>query len=110
MEGLLMNMNATTHAPLNAPHHPDFEAFKPFDLSGLKTYDLTSRPSKVFHDDLGRPVGPDATVATWLDSLPRQLGANDLRRVGAHLCRAHRENRTVAVALGGHVIKTGCAP
>src|SRR5207302_8220036 len=27
-----------------------------------------------------------------------------------HLCRAHREGRTVAVALGGHVIKTGCAP
>ena len=24
--------------------------------------------------------------------------------------RAHREGRTVAVALGGHVIKTGCAP
>jgi deoxyhypusine synthase len=26
------------------------------------------------------------------------------------LCRAHREGRTVAIALGGHVIKTGCAP
>src|SRR4051812_21940655 len=100
----------TTHAALGAPHHPGFEPVKPFDLAGLKTYDLVSRPSKVFHDDLGRPVAPDATVADWLASLPRQLGANDLRRVGYHLVRAHRDGRTAAIALGGHVIKTGCAP
>jgi hypothetical protein len=55
-------------------------------------------------------VAADATVHEWLDSLPGQLGARDLRRVCTHLCRAHREGRTVAAALGGHVIKTGCAP
>ena len=27
-----------------------------------------------------------------------------------HLCRAHDEGQTVVAALGGHVIKTGCAP
>jgi deoxyhypusine synthase len=83
---------------------------KPFDLNGLKTYDLESRPSKVFHEDLGQPVGSDATVAEWLDSLPRQLAGNSLRRVRDHLCRAHEEGHTVVAALGGHVIKTGCAP
>jgi CBS domain-containing protein len=41
-------------------------ATAPFDLHGLKTYDLNSRPSKVFVEDLGRPVGPDATVAEAL--------------------------------------------
>ena len=35
-------------------------AMKPFDLHGLKTYDLQSRPSKVFVDDLGRPLSPPA--------------------------------------------------
>jgi hypothetical protein len=83
---------------------------KPFDLHGLKTYDLLSRPSKVFCEDLGQPLPPGATVAEWLDSLPRQLAGNDLRRVRYHLCRAHREGHTVAAALGGHVIKTGCGP
>src|SRR5689334_16533448 len=83
---------------------------KPFDLNGLKTYDLESRPSKVFHEDLGQPVSPDATVAEWLDSLPRQLAGNALRRVRDHLCRAHEDGRIVVAALGGHVIKTGCAP
>jgi hypothetical protein len=83
---------------------------KPFDLHGLKTYELASRPSKVFVEDLGEPVEAGASVGDWIDSLPRQLAGNDLRRVRDHVCRAHRDGRTVVAALGGHVIKTGCAP
>ncbi len=83
---------------------------KPFDLTGLKTYDLASRPSKVFYEDLGHPVMPTATVGEWLESLPLQLAGKDLRRVREHLCRAYENNRTVVAALGGHVIKTGCGP
>lgn len=82
----------------------------PFDLHGLKTYDLATRPSKVFYEDLGHPVGAGATIGDWLDSLPQQLAGKDLRRVRDHLCRSYREGRTVAVGLGGHVIKTGCSP
>src|SRR5262245_37689415 len=96
-----------THACYNAPHN---QAFRPYDLNGLKTYDLTSRPSKVFHDDLGQPVSAGATVDDWLASLPKQLAANEVRRVCHHLVRAHAEGRTAAAGLGGHVIKTGCAP
>jgi hypothetical protein len=83
---------------------------KPLDLHGLKTYDLASRPSKVFVEDLGRPLAGDATVDDWVESLPRQLAAEGLRRVRDHLLRAAREGRTVVAALGGHVIKTGCGP
>ena len=83
---------------------------KPFDLSGLTTYDLDSRPSKVFHDDLGKPVSPDCSIDDWLSSLPQQLAAQDIRRVTGHIARAAREGRTVAAGIGGHVIKTGCAP
>jgi deoxyhypusine synthase len=95
---------------INPPHHPDFEAHRPIDLSGLKTYDLASRPSKVFHDDLGKTVTPQTSIEDWLDALPKQLAANQVRRVGFHMVRANREGRTVALGLGGHVIKTGCAP
>jgi len=83
---------------------------RPLDLNGLHTYDLASRPSKVFHDDLGKPLAPGATVEDWLDSLPRQLSANTLRRVRFHLARAHAAGRPVVAAIGGHVIKTGCGP
>jgi hypothetical protein len=83
---------------------------QPFDLHGLKTYDLASRPSKVFREDLGNPVDAGAGIGELLDALPRQLAGNHLRRVRDHLCRAHAEGRTVVAALGGHVIKTGCGP
>jgi hypothetical protein len=83
---------------------------KPFDLQGLRTYELRSRPSKVFIEDLGRPLAPGAGIGDWLDSLPKQLAAETLRKVRDHLLRARRDGRTVVAALGGHVIKTGCAP
>jgi hypothetical protein len=95
------------HASFNSAHHA---ALAPYDLSGLQTYDLSARPSKVFHDDVGRPVGPETTISDWFDALPRQLAATELRRVATHLARARQEGRTVGVGLGGHVIKTGCAP
>src|SRR5262245_28487801 len=97
-------------ASTNAPQISSLDPMKPYDLAALKTYDLSSRPSKVFHDDLGRPVDAAASAEDWLLSLPNQLAATDIRRVTNHLCRAHRDGRTVALALGGHVIKTGCAP
>jgi hypothetical protein len=83
---------------------------KPFDLHGLKTYDLESRPSRVFYEDLGRPLDAGSEIGEWIDALPRQLAGNALRKVRDHLCRAHADGRTVVAALGGHVIKTGCAP
>jgi hypothetical protein len=83
---------------------------KPFCLEGLKTYDLQSRPSKVFVEDLGRPVSGGYSPDDWIDSLPRQLAANSLRKVRDHLARAHADGKTVVAALGGHVIKTGCGP
>jgi hypothetical protein len=82
----------------------------PFDLHGLKTYELQSRPSKVFYEDLGRPVGPGATFVDWLDALPRQLAGNDFREVCDHVCRAYMTSRPIVAALGGHVVKTGCGP
>jgi hypothetical protein len=83
---------------------------KPIDLNGLKTYDLQSRPSKVFADELGQLASPSTPIGHWLDTLPRCLAANDLRRVRDHLLRAQRDGRTIVAALGGHVIKTGCGP
>lgn len=83
---------------------------RPLDLEGLRTYSLAGRPSKVFAEELGRPVGPGSTVAEFIASLPAQLAGKTLLRVRDELCRARDGGRTVVAALGGHVIKTGCAP
>ncbi len=83
---------------------------KPFSLDGLRTYELSSRPSKVFIEDLGRPLGGISSISDWVDSLPRQLAAQSLRRIRDHWVRARAEARCVVAAIGGHVIKTGCGP
>ncbi|MBO0697273.1 MAG: hypothetical protein J2P46_02660 [Zavarzinella sp.] len=83
---------------------------EPLDLTGLKTYPLASRPSKVVVGDLGRPVGPSTSIGDFIDSLPRQFAAIELRKLRDHVIRCHREKHTVAAAIGGHVIKVGCAP
>ena len=60
--------------------------------------------------DLGRPSRPGATVEDWLDGLPNQLAGRGLKRLRDAIVRARVEGRPVVAALGGHVIKTGCAP
>ncbi len=84
--------------------------FTPFNLHGLQTYPLQERPSKVFHDEMGRPAKGDESLNEWLDLLPRQLAANSIRTLRDHLCRSFEKGQPVVAALGGHVIKTGCAP
>jgi hypothetical protein len=64
----------------------------------------------VFREDLGTPGTGRENIAAWLDSLPRQLAADHFRRLVRHLVRAHRDHRMIVAAIGGHVIKTGCAP
>jgi hypothetical protein len=83
---------------------------KPIDLSGLKTYPLADRPSKVAIGDLGKVVPPVTAIGDWIDALPRQFAAVELRKLRDHMVRCQREKRTVAAAIGGHVIKVGCAP
>lgn len=80
------------------------------DLQKLRTHSLYDRPSKVQTEHLGRPVGAGATVDQLLESLPDQLAARGLKRWRDAILNAHRKDRQVVAAIGGHVIKTGCGP
>src|SRR4051794_29435165 len=80
------------------------------DLSELRYEPLEERPSKVFLADLGRPAVPGTSLDDWLDGLPGQLAGKGLRRLRDAIVRACRDEKLVVAALGGHVIKTGCAP
>ncbi|HKT79403.1 MAG TPA: hypothetical protein VJP86_04240 [Vicinamibacterales bacterium] len=83
--------------------------YEPFDLSGIKTYPLKSRPSKAKVDDFARPLGPKATVAELLDAMPSMLAARDLGLVAAAIARARRASGSLW-GIGAHVIKTGLGP
>ncbi|HMB07934.1 MAG TPA: hypothetical protein VKP69_29910 [Isosphaeraceae bacterium] len=80
------------------------------DLNELRYEPLGERPSKVGLADLGRPTGPGATLEQWLDGLPGQLAGRELKRLRDAIVAARAAGAPVVAALGGHVIKTGCAP
>ena len=84
--------------------------YEEFDLSGVRTYPLKSRASKVRVDDFARPVAADATVGRLLDSLPDILAGADLKAIVQALVSARRSGGGIIWGLGAHVIKCGLGP
>jgi hypothetical protein len=80
-----------------------------FDLSGLQSYPLASRPSKVRVADFARPAA-GADLAAVVDALPDLLGGADFKAVVAAIRAARAAGRPVIWGLGAHVIKTGLSP
>lgn len=80
------------------------------NLNALRFEPLATRPSKVTLADLGCPAKPGASVDDLLDNLPKLLGAGGLKRLRDAIQIAYRGGQPVVAALGGHVVKTGCAP
>jgi hypothetical protein len=85
-------------------------AYDEFDLSGLKTYPLKSRASKVRVEDFARPVAPGGAVRALVDSLPGILAAADFKAIVGAVTAAKRADAGVVWGLGAHVIKTGLGP
>ena len=83
---------------------------RPLELDKVKTYPLASRKSKVNLDDFARPLGRDASVADFLDSLPNVLAVQSFRQLAARIRRARDLKKPIIWGIGGHVIKTGLAP
>ena len=84
--------------------------YEEFDLSGVRTYPLASRTSKVRTADFARAHERGAPFAAWLESLPRVLGARDLRAVADAVLAARHGGAGIVWGLGAHVIKTGVSP
>ncbi len=82
----------------------------PFDLGRVRTYPLASRPSKVGVGAFGRPHQPGASLANFLDGLPRILAAESLRDLARAAVQARAAAKPVLWGIGAHVVKTGLAP
>src|SRR5438552_300315 len=83
---------------------------EPIDLSGIATYPLASRPSKITTADFAKPSPNDSSLREFLDGLPNILAARELRELARLIREAKQKGRAIIVGLGGHVIKTGLAP
>ncbi|HUL75122.1 MAG TPA: hypothetical protein VLT86_18560 [Vicinamibacterales bacterium] len=84
--------------------------YEPFDLSGVRTYPLAGRTSKVRHDQFAHRWAPETGFSGWIASLPRVLAAADLQAIVQAMQQAHADGRAIVWGLGAHVIKTGLAP
>ncbi|HZE98906.1 MAG TPA: hypothetical protein VE981_17995 [Planctomycetota bacterium] len=81
----------------------------PLDLRGLKTYSIARRRNLVNLRDFG-VLADGAKAADLINSFPSIYAGRDLRVLINDIVRAHKKKKTVAVAMGGHVIKVGCGP
>lgn len=85
-------------------------AIKPQDLSGLKTYSLHDRHSKVTVEHFGTPLKERSTLRSFIESLPDQLLGHDFPELVRRLAKAHRAGRPIIIGMGAHVIKVGLNP
>jgi hypothetical protein len=85
-------------------------ALKPLDFSGLNTYSVHGRFSKVTVANFARPLAPGATLKDFINSLPDQLLGRDLPDLIERLAQARENDRPLLVGLGAHVIKVGLNP
>lgn len=83
---------------------------KPQDLSGLKTYSLHDRHSKVTVEHFATPLKENATLRSFMASLPDQLLGHDFPELVQRLAKAHRDGRPIIMGMGAHVIKVGLNP
>ncbi|MFM8532468.1 MAG: hypothetical protein ACKOEC_02580 [Acidimicrobiia bacterium] len=84
--------------------------YEPFDLSGIKTYPLRSRQSKVGLAQFATPYKKGSGVDGLVRSLPGLLAARDFKNVVDAIVTAKREDKAVIWGLGAHVLKTGLSP
>jgi len=75
-----------------------------------KRYSLKGRKSKVKIGDLASPHRKGAGLAEFLNCLPKQLAAVELKDAARAIVRAHRKGKPVVAGFGGHVVKVGLGP
>src|SRR5262245_14024898 len=84
--------------------------YQPADLRCIESFPLEARTTKVRLADFARICPADATVAQFLEALPRLLKADDLRAAVRAIVSAYRMGKPVVAGIGGQVVKCGLSP
>ena len=83
---------------------------KKFDASGIKTYSIKGRESKVRTSDFARPHRKGASFKDFFFSLPNILASRHFKDVVAAIVQARKDKRPVMLGMGAHAIKVGLNP
>jgi hypothetical protein len=84
--------------------------YEEFDLTGVQTYPLSSRPSKARIEQFASPCRIGASIGSLIESLPNLLAGADFRAIVHAIVDARQGGRGIVWGLGAHVIKTGLGP
>jgi len=84
--------------------------YEEFDLSGIRTYPLRSRQSKVGLAQFATPYQKGSGVSGLVTSMPALLAAADFKAVVQAILAARANGRAIVWGLGAHVLKTGLSP
>lgn len=79
-------------------------------MAGVRTYPLASRKSLVSVEDFCEVPEPLPDFERFIDSLPDIYAGTHFKDLVARIVKAKLAGKTVAVALGAHVLKVGLAP
>ncbi|TAK66762.1 MAG: hypothetical protein EPO24_01240 [Bacteroidetes bacterium] len=86
-------------------------AYRQIDLSNVRTISIKKRKSKVQTGQFARVFHPGKqSFEEFIESLPRILVANDLRKFVADIAKAAKRKKPVIAMIGAHVIKVGLNP
>ncbi|MHB8987743.1 MAG: GSU2086 family protein [Desulfobulbia bacterium] len=86
------------------------KTYQPLDFSGLNTYSIHGRYSKVTVENFAKPLAPGSTLKEFIASLPEQLLGLDFPELVGRLAASHDNGRPIVVGMGAHVIKVGLNP
>ena len=78
--------------------------------SGLRTYSLRSRVSRVGVGDFATTFQPETGLPGFIDSLPNILAAKEFKSFLGLLRTARSKRKPILMGLGAHVIKVGLSP
>jgi len=83
--------------------------YKEIDLSGVSTYSVKERYSKVERDEFAKPLDSGASFRQFWDSLPDFLAVKELREFVGHM-QAACGNKPIVWMMGAHPLKVGLSP
>jgi rfaE bifunctional protein nucleotidyltransferase chain/domain len=86
------------------------KTFPPIDFSKIQTYPVSDRFSKVSHANFATPPTGGTSFGHFLTGLPDILIGHDFRNLIRSLSQSIQNEKTIAIGIGGHVIKCGLAP
>jgi deoxyhypusine synthase len=84
--------------------------YRPILLSGLKTYSIQDRNSRVSIDKACCLYEKGASFRDFAENLPHFLAAEDMRSITEAVVKAYKNGRPVILGMGAHAIKVGLSP